>query len=362
MIPVTKPYLPNKHLYKQYIDQIWDRQWFTNHGPLVTELEKKLAEFSGRKYAFFVANGTIGLQISIKALNLKEEIITTPFSYVATTSSIVWENCKPVFADIDPLTWNISPKEIEKKITKKTTAIIATHIYGNPCDVEAIEKIAKQNNLYIIYDAAHAFGSTYKGKSLYAYGDIAVASFHATKLFHTAEGGAIFCDNEAIAHRVSYMRNFGHNGQEAFWGLGINGKNSELHAAIGLAIWPDIEKILLKRKEIYKTYFNFLYPLIKNNLIQMPVVIDGGNSNYSYLPILLRTEEELLKLRELMHMNQIYPRRYFYPSLSKLPYVNETCPISEDYSKRVLCLPSYFTLSVEDIKRIVDLIKKSYNL
>ena len=234
MIPVTKPFLPPKEEYEDFLRGIWSRNWLTNNGPLVNELELRLKEYLKVKHLLYLSNGTIALQIAIKALGLKGEIITTPFSYVATTSSIVWENCKPVFVDIDPKTLNIDPEKLETAITKKTTAILATHVYGNPCDIEAIQAIADKHHLKVIYDAAHCFGTKYKGKSVFEYGDVSTTSFHSTKIFHTVEGGAVFTKDPSMLKRMAYMRNFGHDGPEKFNGVGINGKNSEFHAAMGL--------------------------------------------------------------------------------------------------------------------------------
>ena len=231
MINVTKPFLPEIEEYITYLRGIWDRNWLTNNGPLVNDLELKLKEYLNVKHLLYLGNGTIALQIAIKALGLKGEIITTPFSYVATTSAIVWEGCDPVFADIDKDTFNIDPAKIEQAITDKTTGILATHVFGNPCDIDAIQKIAVKHNLKVIYDAAHCFGTHYKGKSVYNYGDVSTASFHATKLFHTIEGGAVITNNAELLKKMAYMRNFGHETAETFAGVGINGKNSEFHAA-----------------------------------------------------------------------------------------------------------------------------------
>ena len=228
MINVTKPFLPPYEEYEQYLKGIWDRVWLTNNGPLVNDLELKLKSFLGVDHLLFLSNGTIALQIAIKALKLKGEIITTPFSFVATTSSIVWEECEPVFVDIDPASLNINPALIEAAITPKTTAILATHVFGNPCDIEAIEKIAAKHNLKVIYDGAHAFGTTYKGRSVFEYGDICTTSFHATKLFHTTEGGAVVTKDAALLREMSFLRNFGHNGPDTFATIGINGKNSRM--------------------------------------------------------------------------------------------------------------------------------------
>jgi dTDP-4-amino-4,6-dideoxygalactose transaminase len=234
MIPVTKPFLPPIDEYKEYIDGIYQRQWLTNNGPLVNELELKLKEHLNVSHLLYLGNGTIAIQIAIKALELKGEIITTPFSYVATTSSIAWENCKPVFVDIDKDTLNIDPSKIEAAINANTSAILATHVYGNPCDIDAIQRIANKHNLKVIYDAAHCFGTKYKGKSVFEYGDVSTTSFHATKLFHTTEGGAVITTNPELLKKMSYLRNFGHDGPEKFECVGINGKNSEFHAAMGL--------------------------------------------------------------------------------------------------------------------------------
>jgi dTDP-4-amino-4,6-dideoxygalactose transaminase len=224
MIPVTKTFLPQMEEYQEYIQGIWNRNWLTNNGPLVNELELRLKEYLQVKHLLFLGNGTIALQIAIKALGLKGEIITTPFSYVATTSSIVWEGCTPVFVDIDEATLNIDPEKIETAITPKTSAILATHCFGNPCDIDAIQQIADRYNLKVIYDAAHCFGTKYKGRSVFDYGDISTTSFHATKIFHTIEGGAVFTQDPDLLKKMAYMRNFGHDGPERFAELGINGK------------------------------------------------------------------------------------------------------------------------------------------
>src|SRR5688572_25479009 len=237
MINVTKSFLPPIEEYVKYLEGIWERCHLTNHGPLVNELEEKLKTYLGVKNFFYLNNGTIAIQLAIKALDITGEVITTPFSYVATCSSIVWENAKPVFVDIDPGNFTIDATKIEAAITPRTSAILATHVYGIPCNVEEIDRIAKKHKLKVVYDAAHAFGVEYKGASLLNYGHISTLSFHATKLFHTVEGGGITTNDDELAHRIAYMRNFGHKGQEEFWGLGINGKSSEFHAAMGLCMF-----------------------------------------------------------------------------------------------------------------------------
>ncbi|MTI38305.1 DegT/DnrJ/EryC1/StrS family aminotransferase [Fulvivirga lutimaris] len=359
MIPVTKPFLPPQEEYTRYVNGIWNRNWLTNNGPLVNEIELRLKEYLGLKHLLYVGNGTIALQLAIKALNLVgKEIITTPFSYVATTSSIVWEGYKPVFADIDPLTLTINPLEIENKITSSTAAILATHVYGNACDIHAIDKIAKRHKLKVIYDAAHCFGSKYDGRSVFDFGDISTASFHATKIFHTIEGGSVCSNDPDLIKRVSYMRNFGHSGPEDFAGLGINGKNSEFHAAMGLVNLKYIDEILRKRKEL-----SLYYDQVLSNLeVSKPKINDKCSFNFAYYPIIFKSEMDLAKSFERLNRAEIFPRRYFYPSLSQLPYVErENLPVTDDLSKRVLCLPLYHTLSFEEIDLIARLLMRIQN-
>jgi dTDP-4-amino-4,6-dideoxygalactose transaminase len=355
MIPVTKSFLPPLEKYTAYLEGIWQRAHLTNNGPLLTELEEKLKSYCESKYFIFLNNGTSALQLAIKGFDLKGEIITTPFSYVATTSSIVWENCTPIFADIDEQTLNINPANIERLITSNTSAILATHVYGIPCDVEAIAAIAQKHNLKVIYDAAHAFGVKYKEQYLINYGDASTFSFHATKLFHTTEGGAIVTNDEKAAHRFSYLRNFGHKGQEDFWGLGINAKNSEFHAAMGLCVLPHIEDIIAKRKELSELYDELL---VKKKLaVTRPQIPFGTQYNYAYYPLIFKNEKTLLSVRDSLNADFIYPRRYFYPSLSELPYVSDqNVPVSEAISARVLCLPLYYELETDQVKRICQII------
>lgn len=356
MIPVTKPFLPPINDYQNFIQEIWSRNWLTNNGPLVTKLEEQLASYLKVTNPLFLSNGTIALQIAIKALGLKDEIITTPFSYVATTSSIVWENCTPVFVDIDINTCNINPEKIEDAITTKTTAILATHCFGNPCAIDAIEKIAKKYDLKVIYDAAHCFGTTYKNKSVFTYGDISTTSFHATKLFHSVEGGAVFTNNIKLKKRMSYMRNFGHNGPEKFHGIGINGKNSEFHAAMGLVNLKYVDEILLSRKKQFHLYKK----LLNHNYITFIKTESKSVQNYSYCPVIFENEEINLKVIKSLLQNDIIPRRYFYPSLSSLDYVNyNNTPISDDISKRILCLPLFYDLKNIEIIKITEIINQT---
>ena len=358
MINVTKPFLPPQVEYEMALKEVWRRGWLTNNGPLVNDLELKLKEFLGLNHLLYLSNGTVAIQIAIKVLNLKGDILTTPFSYVATTSSIVWEGCKPVFVDIDPDTLNIDPKRIEAAITPKTVAILATHVYGNPCDIDAIEDIAKRHNLKVIYDGAHCFGSTYKGNSVFAYGDVCTTSFHATKLFHTVEGGAVVSQDAEIIRKMVLMRNFGHDGPERFENVGINGKNSEFHALMGVINLRYITEIMAKRKQQSQVYDEKLKGLNVRKITTSPKT----GYNYAYYPIIFQTEEALEKAVKMLNGHWIYPRRYFYPSLSKLDYVKaQPCPVCEDICTRVLCLPLYHDLTDEEIAFICRLLLRSQN-
>ena len=356
MIQVTKTFLPPIEEYNKQLQRAWNKQWMTNRGELVLELEEKLKDFLAVSNILITNNGTIPLQIALKLLGKGGEIITTPFSYVATTSAIVWENCTPVFADIHPEYLSIDETKIEAAITSKTTAILVTHVFGNPCDVEAIETIAKKHNLKVIYDAAHCFGVTYKNQSIFNFGDVSTCSFHATKLFHTGEGGAMFAKDEELQHQLFYSHNFGHNGPSAFYGVGINAKISELQAAMGLAVLPHFEFILEERKKVVDFYLKKL----NFNRLQTIKIRTETEWNYSYFPIIFESETQLLKTQALLNQSQIFPRRYFYPSLNKLEYVNSSnCPVSEGIASRVLCLPLCVGLEVSDLESIISIINMS---
>ena len=346
MINVTKTYLPDFDEYCSILKRAWDKSWITNNGELVQVLEYKLKNFLNVQHLFYTSNGTVVLQMALKALNITQEVITTPFSYVATTNAILWEGCKPVFVDIDSDSLCIDASKIEAAITDKTQAILATHVYGIPCDIEAIDKIAKKYGLKVIYDAAHAFGVTYKGKSFLSYGDISTCSFHATKIFHTVEGGCIIANDEQLAERLLLQRQFGHI-YDDYYCVGINAKNSEFHAAMGLCVLPKINEIIAARKTISEWY-DSLMPNIKR-----PKLNGEAQYNYSYYPIIFNTESELLKVVEHLKEQEISGRRYFYPSLNELPFIEkQSCPVSEDISSRVLCLPLYHGLSISDVERI----------
>ena len=351
MINVTQTFLPPLEEYVEYLQQIWDSKWLTNRGKLVCGLEAKLKNYLGVENLLTVNNGTIALQIAIKALDLEGEVITTPFSYVATVSSIVWENCQPVFVDIDPNFLTIDETKIEPAITEKTSAILATHVYGNPCNVEAIKLIAKKHNLKVIYDAAHCFGVKYKGESILSWGDVSTLSFHATKLFHTGEGGGIVCKNEELFHKIFYHHNFGHHGEENFYGLGVNAKISEINAALGLSVLPYIDEIIASRKKICDFYADTL----KN--VRTPELRKETIWNYSYYPVIFSTEEAMLRAKKSLNDESIFPRRYFYPSLNKLPYLDYVeMPCAEEISRKILCLPLFADLAAEDAKKVAEII------
>ena len=357
MIPVTKPFLPPKASYDRVLETTWGNNWLTNNGPLLRELEEKVMNVLSASNMIFVTNGTVAIQIALKALDVTKEVITTPFSYVATTSAPAWENCKLVFADIDPDSLNISPSSIESVITPDTQAILATHVFGNPVDIEAIEDIANKHNLKVIYDAAHCFGVEYNGKSIFEYGDISTLSTHATKIFHTVEGGFMSARNADTMRMINLMKNFGHDGVDKFSAIGINGKNSEFHAAMGLANLDHIQGILERRKSQYLIYKD---RLSDHENIRLQTINANTKYNYSYFPIIMNDENILFAVRDALQENKIVPRRYFYPSLNTLDYVNYTpTPIAEKIARTILCLPLYHSLENDDIHRICDIITKT---
>ena len=353
MILVTKAFLPPFEEYTRILKRAWDNVWITNNGELLQELETKLAAYIGVKHVLYCGNGTIVLQMALKALEITGEVITTPFSYVATTNALLWEKCTPVFVDINEQDFCIDADKIAAAITPGTQAILATHVYGNPCNVEKIAAIAERYKLKVIYDAAHSFGSSYNERQLLSYGDVATCSFHATKIFHTVEGGCLATNDSVLAEKLKVIRSFGHIGDE-YLAVGINGKNSEFHAAMGLANLPHLPKIIASRKAIIELYEKLLvgFPL------QRPKALPGTNYNYAYFPIVFPSEDLLLKVIKGLLANKIAPRRYFYPSLNTLPYLEHktVCRVSEDIAKRVLCLPLYDSLSLEDAARICTII------
>lgn len=353
-LDVTRTYLPPLDEYVEYVKEIWEEGWVTNNGRLVQRLEEQLKQFLGVSHLQYVNNGTVALQLALNALELRGKVITTPYSYVATSSVIHWENCRPVFVDIDPRTFCINPDLIEEYIDEHTTAILATHVYGYPCDVNAIAQIAKKHNLKVIYDGAHAFGVKINGTSIYQFGDVSTISFHATKVFHTVEGGAVITNSPVVDERMFLSKAFGHRGDEHYR-IGINGKNSEFHAAMGLCNLPRIGEAILQRKQLSELY--------REQLAEVPVRTlqpnDTLSYNYAYFPVILENFDTMQRVKQGMEEQGVFPRRYFYPSLNQLPYYQgESCPVSEDITQRVLCLPLHNTLKSEDVTFVSSVIKQ----
>jgi dTDP-4-amino-4,6-dideoxygalactose transaminase len=352
MINVTKTFLPPFEEYNATVKRAWDKAWITNNGELAHELEDGLKKYLGLKNLLFASNGTIVLQMALKALNITGEVITTPFSYVATTTAILWENCTPVFVDINEDNFCIDETKIEASITEKTEAILATHVYGYPCNIDAIQQIADKHNLKVIYDAAHAFGTTYKGNSIFNYGDVSTCSFHATKVFHTCEGGCIVTNEDALNLKLELYRQFGHIG-DTYYSMGINAKNSELHAAMGLSNLHYIDAILQTRKQQWQNY----YRLFNGSNLQMLKVDDEAGYNYAYFPLVFLNEELLLETMAALQANGINARRYFHPALNTLHYVEyQPCPVAESIAKRVLCMPLFYDLTHEIQQQIADVV------
>lgn len=355
---VTKTYLPDINKYKDYVDRIYQSGWVTNNGQFVMELEKRLGEFLGVKNVILVSNGTLALQVLYKAMEIKGEVITSPFSFVATTSSIAWEGFEPVFADIDAHDFCIDPARVEEKISGKTGAIVAVHVFSNPCDVESLDMIAKKHGIKLIYDAAHAFSVHYKGKSILNYGDASTLSFHATKIFHTIEGGAIITGDDALAKKIRLMINFGIAGYDTITDLGINAKMNEFQAAMGLAVLDDVKANISKRKISFDQYRQAFRD---QDELQLQAIRPGSSLNYSYFPVLFQTESTLLNVREALNRKEIFPRRYFYPSLNTLPYLKgkQSAPVSESVAGRILCLPIFEDLEDQRVKEIIEIINRT---
>ena len=354
MINVTKTHLPNKEKYLKYVDEIYANGWVTNYGPLVEKLEKRLAEYLGVKGIVLVASGTAALEIAYRTLNLKGSAVTTPFSFVATTSSLVTNGLKPIFADIDPQTLNLDPNKIEEFITPNTSVIVPVHLFGNACDIEMIDRIARKHDLKVVYDAAQAFAVKYKGESILNCGDISTVSFHATKLFHTIEGGALIINDGNLLEKARYLINFGIENAESIPELGTNAKMNEFEAAMGLCMLDEMEELLHKRKAVCEMYEKELA-----GLVQLQDRNPHSTQNYSYFPIILKDEAQTLSIQNALNEQQIFPRRYFYPSLDTLSYIEprQHAPISRDISRRILALPIYPELEKNDQKRVIAIVK-----
>lgn len=351
-IYVTMPTLAPLEEVDKLLQGVWQSGVMTHNGPLLQKFEKDVKEWHNAKYHTVVVNGTVALQMAIRALELKGEIITTPFSFIATTSAIQYEGCTSVFVDIDPETLTIDPAKIEEAITEKTVAIMPVHVFGNSCDIEAIDAIAKKHNLKVIYDACHSVGVNYKGQSVFNYGDISCTSYHATKMLNSGEGGACYTTSPELDAKLKRIRFFGFSEDKSnVVEQGSNFKMTEVHAAVGLANLPYLQEALNDRKA---KYFHYKNRLSVNPTLKFQKIID--ECNYSYFPVIFDSEETLLKVEKALNAEKIYPRRYFYPSLNTftdiVPY--KEMPVSEDISKRILCMPLYKTLTMAEIDRIID--------
>lgn len=357
MINVTKTYLPNKELYKSYVDQIFESGWITNNGSFVNRLEQALCDYLGVEHLLLVSNGTLAMQVCFKALGLTGEVITTPFSFVATTSSLNWEKLKPVFADIDDKTFNINPKRVKEKITPETSAVLPVHVFGNACEVSELETICAESGIKLIFDAAHAFDVRDNLTNVLNYGDASTLSFHATKIFHTIEGGAIVFRKKEDYDRARLMINFGISDYDKVDGPGINCKMNEFQAAMGLAMLSEMPTIIQSREMIWEHYYR---EFIGNESVCLQSANSSFNLNYGYFPVVFNSEEVLLRVKSELNNNGIFPRRYFYPSLNELNYLEEyqPCPLSEDLVKRILCLPIYPGLKPEEQELIISIINK----
>ena len=365
IITVTSPCLPPLEEFTFYLEGIWERKWLTNNGPLHEKLEKELADYLGVKYLSLFSNGTLALISALQALKIEGEVITTPFSFVATTHSLWWNKITPVFVDIEPEYLNLDPSKIEAAITPRTTAIMPVHVYGNPCKMDEIQQIADKHGLKVIYDAAHAFGVKKHGVSVLDYGDLSVLSFHATKVYSTIEGGAIICHTAQMKHHIDNLRNFGFQDETIVEEPGINAKLNELQAAYGLLQLKYIDGFITKRKEITQLYRSLLEGV---HGIRFLSEIENVTHTYSYFPILINEEQYGMdrdSLYEKLKENNIFTRRYFYPLISSFePYRDlpsaliENLPVAYEAANNVICLPIYVDLSEEDVKNICLIIKK----
>ena len=349
MIPVTKPFFPPRAELNKQLDSIYESGWLTNNGPLLRSLEDRLEETLSVPWLRVVSNGTIAIQLAIQSLGLKGRVVTTPFSYVATLNALLWERCEPVFVDIDPDTLCIDAEQVGQ-VAEEAEGVLATHVFGIPCDVHALQRIGEAAQLSIIYDAAHAFGVRFDGKSLLRYGDLSTLSFHATKLFHMVEGGAVIGHTPKQQQSLERLRNFGQQGRDQFLSLGINGKNSELHAAVGHCVLDHIQPLIADRLRCVDRYRTALQGVVK-----MPVIPARTEWNGAYAPVLFPTEHALLVALKRMEARDIHPRRYFYPSLNTLPFVqSKSLPVAEDVAHRVLCLPLYWGLSETEQETVCE--------
>jgi dTDP-4-amino-4,6-dideoxygalactose transaminase len=354
MINVTRSMMPDFEKYQEKIKKLWETRWLTNNGDYLVELERRLSERFDTQ-CVIVSNGTLALLIAIELFDFPKgsEIIVTPFTFAATVESILWQGYKPVFVDINPETFNISPEEIEKRITEKTVAIMPVHVFGNPCKVEEIQKIAEKHNLKVIYDAAHCFDVYYEGKSVYKFGNVSVASFHATKVFHTIEGGAIFSDDTELIEKAKRLRNFGFNEKIEIVDVGINAKMNEFQAAMGLLNLEIVDEEIKKRKRVFEKYRELLDDIVDYQELSERLT----KYNYIYMPVLFADEKTRDNVFEELKANGYNTRKYFYPSLNSI-FSKQSCPNSESVSSRILHLPLYGDLEDEHIENVCVIIKR----
>jgi dTDP-4-amino-4,6-dideoxygalactose transaminase len=357
MINTTIPYLPDFKKYSSYLKFIYDKKWLTNNGELVQELTSQLEGYLGVRNLLLVSSGTMALSIAYKLLKLKKTVVTTPFSFVATTSSLVWDGITPEFCDVQKATFNMDASKLHLFMKKSVEAILPVHVFGNPCDIDKIQDVACKYNKKVIYDASHCFDVKYKNKSVLSYGDISTISFHATKIFHTVEGGALVINNDELFEEAKALMNFGYNGSDEIATPGINGKMSEFHAAMGLSILDDMNLVIKNCKEIYDYYYQHL-----GGILKFQKYSDCATRNYAYAPVVFDLESDLLAVLKKLNDNDIFPRRYFHPSLDTLNYVGvvEKCHVSQDLSKTTLCLPIYDGLKLKDVNQVVKIVKSHY--
>lgn len=362
-ITVTQPYLPPLEEFIPYLEQIWENKWLTNNGPFHQQLERALCEYLGVEHLALFANGTIALVTALQTLQITGEVITTPYSFVATAHSLLWNNIRPVFVDIDPVTMNLDPDKIEAAITPQTAAILPVHCYGNPCNVERIQQIADTYGLNVIYDAAHAFGVKYKGESLLKLGDLSVLSFHATKVFNTFEGGAIVCPDAKTKQRIDYLKNFGIADEVTVMAPGINGKMNEVQAAFGMLQLKHVDYAIERRKAVDWRYREFLRDLPG---IHVPSAFSDSEQNYAYFPILVGPEYALQRdeLYQRLLEAGIHARRYFYPLISDMPMYRglpsaapSNLPNAKEVAVQILCLPIYPDLAENDQQRVIRVVR-----
>lgn len=362
LITVTKSTMPSLESYIEYLKRIWSTRLLTNDGELVQLLQKKLEKYLGIRGLVLMSNGTLAIHLALRALNLKGEVITTPFTFAATTNVILWERLAPVFADIDPETYNIDPDDVERKITGRTQAILATHVYGNPCNLEELQEIADRHDLKLIYDAAHAFGVEYKNKSILNYGDASTLSFHATKVFNTIEGGGVATGNRELVEKLKLLRNHGIKSEEEVVLVGTNAKMNEFQAAMGLCNLEDIDEMIQNRKRIYEYYKEKLSGYVDFQEIK------ASRYNYSYMPVLFKSIEKRDEIYSNLVRNGIRPRKYFFPLTTSSDYFKKErvdlvkkydLRKAHDISNRILCLPLYPDLKTQDVNRVTKIIEET---